>query len=283
MALHNNENIIINFNLDNSSSKTVSKNSKDSKESKSSTSLNNSSIDPFPKELLTKKELKKISYEENKENSPNLNKNENLYDLNEKANYLYLLKILENKDIDTHSKITTFNDLMYKLKYEDRKFILNKYKDLFDKDEALKQFPNVVFRQKEKLKEVFISLLKDIINNKADKMKELFETKYFVETQLSNIPFLEGTDEYIYANLINDTYDTFISKSKYPSKKKDKAFDENKYLSNIINKKISKPIIKSNNIKVINNNICDMEIEENIVEKNEIKKKVLDYKKYCKK
>ena len=283
MALHNNENIIINFNLDNSSSKTGSKNSKDSKESKSNASLNNSSIDPFPKELLTIKELKKISYEENKENSPNLNKNENLYDLNEKANYLYLLKILENKDIDTQSKITSFNDLMYKLTYEDRKYLLNKYKDLFDKDEALKQFPNVVFRQEKKLKEVFISLLKDIINNKVDKMKELFETKYFVETQLSNIPFLEGTDEYIYANLINDTYDTFISKSKYPSNKKDKAFDENKYLSNIINKKISKPIIKSNNIKVINNNICDMEIEENIVEKNEIKKNVLDYQKYYQK
>ena len=253
MALHNNENIIINFNLDNSSSKTVSKNSKDSKESKINISLNNSSLDPFPRELLTIKELKKISHEENKENTPNLNKNENLYDLNEKANYLYLLKILENKDIDTQSKITSFNDLMYKLTYEDRKYLLNKYKDLFDKDEALKQFPNVVFRQEEKLKEVFISLLKDIINNKADKMKELFETKYFVETQLSNIPFLEGTDEYIYANLINDTYDIFISKSKYPSNKND--FEENNYLSNNINKKISKPTIKPNNIQVINNNI----------------------------
>lgn len=51
---------------------------------------------------------------------------------------------------------------MYKLSYEDRKKLLIKYKYLFDKDEALKDFPNVTFRQEKKLKEVFISVLKDI-------------------------------------------------------------------------------------------------------------------------
>lgn len=111
-------------------------------------------------------------------------------------------------------------------------------------------------------------------------MKKLFETKYFVETQSSNIPFLEGTDEYIYVNLINDTYDTFINKSNYLSNKREQTFDEKKYLSNIINKKISKHFIKPNNIQEINNKMCDMDIEENISKDYKTKKNSFDYQKY---
>lgn len=70
MEVEKNDDIIIDFNLDNNNSKTGSKNFKESKESKSSTSLN----EPFPKELLTIEELKKICYEESQENSDDLNK-----------------------------------------------------------------------------------------------------------------------------------------------------------------------------------------------------------------
>ena len=39
-----------------------------------------------------------------------------------------------------------------------------------------------------------------------------------MKQQSSKIPFIYGSDEYIFANLIYDTYETFIIKSTFPKK-----------------------------------------------------------------
>ena len=56
--------------------------------------------------------------------------------------------------------------------------------------------------------------------------------------QSSNIPFIEGKEEFIFANLIYDnydTYDTFIVKGNYPNNYKN--FQDSNFMSNIINDK----------------------------------------------
>ena len=214
----------------------------------------------------------------------NNSKNGSLYDLDPNENKLNIVNILDNKNIDIKTKIKSFNEVMYKLTFEDRQYLLCKYKKIFEQDELLQKYPNVVIRQEKKLKEIFILLIKDLLNNNAEVGKQLLETKYFVETQESNIPFLEGTEEYIFSNLINDIYDTFITKSNYPSNKKDKAIDEYKYLSNIINKKIPYPVIKPITIKhqIMAQKNDDMEIEKENNKEKKLPKK-LDYNKYHKK
>ena len=260
------------FKLDDiNSSKTDSNNSKESKTSKKSSSSNSSEIHAFAEELLTIDELKAN------------HKNDLFYDLDPNANKSKILNILENDKIDVETKIKSFNEIMYKLTFKDRELLLQKFKNLFEKDELLQKYPNVIFRQEKKLKEIFISIIKDLLKNKAEDFKELMETKYFVETQTSNIPCLEGTEEYVFSNLINDIYDTFITKSNYPTDKKVKAIDEYKYLSNILNKKTQKPIIKPINIIENNNKIIDMEIEDENIEEKKIIKKKLDHNKYYKK
>ena len=144
-----------------------------------------------------------------------------------------------------------------------------------------KKFPNVKIRQENKLKTVFISLLRDIIEKNVFVINELFQTKYFVETQSSKFPFLEGSEEYIFANLINDTYNIFIIKSNYPNNEKVKAYDEKIHLSNYINKRAIK--LKMRPIQIIesnNNKINEMHIEENIIKEKEISINKLDPNKF---
>ena len=254
------------FQLNKESPKTSSNNSKNSKSSGNSLSL--SDVEPFEKEVLK-------TIDEMKRESHNFLKNpKESYDLDEKVNFKYIKGILETNasELSNQNKIEAFNEIMYKLAYEDRRLLLDKYKDLFAKDENLIKYPKTIIRQEKKLKEVFILLLKDIIDGKPSEIKELFQTKYYVNTQSSKIPFLEGSEEYIFANLINDAYNTFITDSNYPKNEKVKAFDENKELSNYINRNATQPIMKP--IKIIQNNnnniIYSKNIEENMIIKNEI-------------
>ena len=115
---------------------------------------------------------------------------------------------------------------------------------------------------RKKIKRCFYLTFKEIIQSKADYINTVFKTKYFIQIQSSNIPFIEGNEEFIFANLIYDnydTYDTFIVKGNYPENSKDKYFDDSKYLSNIINKKLEKPIFAPINIMEKENK---MKIEE---------------------
>lgn len=248
------------FRLSNNNSNTSSNNSKTSKSSEIS---DLSEIEPFQAELYTIQELKEKTNEKNFET-------EYIYDLNERLNYEAILQILENKNIEDKNRIEKFNEIMYKLSYDDRIKLLNKYKNLFDNDEIQKKNSNVLLRQIKRLKEVFISIIKDILYCKPKDIIELFHTKYFVETQKSNIPFLEGNDEFIFANLINDIYDTFIVKSNNSKNNIDKSYDDSKYLSNIINKNIEKPNIMPIVITKDTDKKNEVEMKDNLIEQNEI-------------
>jgi len=251
---HQQNNFILpNLKLKDSNLKTSSNNSKNSKSNDISYL---SEIEPFQTELYTIEELKE---KENENNCENLH----YYDLNEKKNYEIILQILENKNIDDKNKIENFNNIMYKLNYDDRIQLLDKYKTLFDKDEIQKKDMSVILRQTERLKKIFINIIKDILSYKPKEVIRLFHTKYFVETQTSNIPFLEGNEEFIFANLINDIYDTFIVKSNYHIDKDGKPYYDSKYLSNIIKKDIPQPVFEPILITKETNYINDVEMKEN--------------------
>ena len=234
------------FKLSSDDSKLGSNNSNESKASILSLDKSNNDL---KKELLNIEEMKKNCCEKNNGSCGD----NNLYDLDERANYLKIVKILKDDKISNKDKISSFNNIMYKLSYEDRINLLKEYKNLFDNDDTQKKYPKAVLRQEKRLKEVFISLLKDIMNKNAEQIKDSFSMEYYVDLQSSNIPFLEGSEEFVFANLINDAFDTFITRSNYPTNQVIKHFDEIKYLSNIINKGLKKPQIAEAKIAEINN------------------------------
>ena len=231
---------------------------------------NDSGCESFKEDLLTFEELKNnLSYS----NINNIEEN-TIYDLNEAWNKEYIINILNNKEYSNQKKIDAFNNIMYKLKYDDRIFILNEYKNLFDNDENIKIYPSVTLRQRKRLKEVFISLINEIINfTEDDDIIIKFHSVYYVQTQSSNIPFIEGSEEFIFANLINDLYDTFIIKSDYPKSKINK---EAELVSNILNPKLKIQNINPINIIQNENDIykeskaTKMIIEDEKIETNDI-------------
>ena len=253
------------FKCDDGSSKSESKNS--DKSQISNNSLNN--ISPFKLPLRTFESLQK--------ESQNFLTNENLYDLDEKANFSYITKILEDKSLSSKEKFSSFNDIIYKLSFNDRKKLLKQHKKLFNLNKKSRK----IIKQK-KLKQVFISLLKSIMKENAKTINKLFQTKNYVPIQSSKIPFLLGSEEYIFANLINDTYDTFIEKSNFPIKSKDKSFDEKKHLSNYLNSQTFKPTINPINVLENNNKIIEFNKKEYFDKKpktkNKMKKKINHYK-----
>ena len=252
-----------NFKLDDNQN-TEQNSSKKSKISNNTEISNSSESGPLLKELLTINELKNADKKEPKGEANNFVQN-NLFDLDEKKNKEFIINVLKDKNLTNQEKIYKFNDIMYKLSYDDRKNILDEYKTLFDADEDKNKYYNTILRQEKKLKKVFISLLKIICNCDYKAVSDSFMTKFYIPTQASNIPFLEGGEEFIFANLINDAYDTFITKSNLPKKEKDGKHNESKLLSNMINPKLKKPIIKP--IIIIDNK------EEPNKENNEIKLK----------
>ena len=270
MSSEKNLNSISYLNLNEGNSKTSSNNSKKSQSVEFNSSLSENDFNE-------KEALKTI--ENMKKESQNFSKDSNNpYDLDEKINYNYIKTILDSKTINNQQKINTFNDIQYKLAYKDRKSLLNDYKDLFATDILINEKNEIVYRQDQELKKVFISLLNDIMNEKSTNIKKKFETKYYVKPQSLKIPFLYGSEEYIFANLINDTYETFITKSKFPQKSKDSIFDESKDLSNYINNEATKPIITPIKVTEIDDGIKCMEVEEDINENN--KKTYLNHSKY---
>ena len=77
----------------------------------------------------------------------------------------------------------------------------------------------------------------------------MIQNEYFIETQNSNIPFIYGPKEYIFANLINDSYDALIIKKDEPS------FNEEKKLNVKIHQKKKKKKSKIKMIKKFKTNI----------------------------
>ena len=186
-----------------------------------------SSNDFFKSDLLTLDELKSQTKDFNENNA---------YDLDENLNKENILKILNDNEYDDKKKIDAFDKIMYKLSYEDRKKILNDYKELFNKE---KEFNNKI-RHQNKLKEVFISFLQEILKCSDDSIIKQYQNKYYVPNQTSNFPYIEGNEEYIFANLIYSAYDTFIMKTNYPKSKKDGTNNESTLVSNILDKDIQK-------------------------------------------
>jgi hypothetical protein len=107
------------FKLNDGSSKTDSKNS--DKSQTSNNSLNE--IKPFKLSLKTIESLQK----ENK----NILTNEIPYDLDEETNFSYITKILEDKNLSAKEKIHSFNNIIYKLSFNNRKKLL-KHKKVYN-------------------------------------------------------------------------------------------------------------------------------------------------------
>ena len=219
-----------------------------------------SSNDFFKSDLLTLDELKSQTKDFNENNA---------YDLDENLNKENILKILNDNEYDDKKKIDAFDKIMYKLSYEDRKKILNDYQELFNKE---KEFNNKI-RHQNKLKEVFISFLQEILKCSDDSIIKQYQNKYYVPNRTSNFPYIEGNEEYIFANLIYSAYDTFIMKTNYPNSKKDGTNNESTLVSNILDKDITFPKITPINI-ISNPN----EIKENNVKKIKIFKKFKENK-----
>ena len=232
------ENDLKTFKLNSSNSKSSSSQSKDSKSSKDN-SINSVNIKSFEKNfmknLLTIEELKIKSSKEK-----NYSQEESVFDLDKIINREKIINAFESKSSEKE-KIKYFKELMYKISYKDRIYFLNKYKEIIREDPALKKYPKTNIYQREKLKNIFINILNQLIiyENNFLEFQNLLQNEYFVETQNSNIPFIYGSKEYIYSNLINDVYEAFIIKKDKPSFNKDIIkYDEKKYLSNIINKNL---------------------------------------------
>lgn len=127
--------------------------------------MNQSDKDPYEKEIL------KTIEEMKKEGKNYLNDFQNPYDLDEKVNFQYIKRILESKEKSDQAKISAFDEIQYKLSYNDRFPILEEYEKLFAKDPLNSQEENVIKRQKCQLKKVFIALLKDLINAEPSLLK----------------------------------------------------------------------------------------------------------------
>ena len=121
MELEQNNSYISDFKLSESNSKASSCNSKKSKIGEIS---NISDFDSLREELYTIEELKDNAKQKNYEEAMNL------YDLDEKRNMIYISQFFERKDKEDKEKINQFNNMQYKLSYEDRISLLNKYKYL---------------------------------------------------------------------------------------------------------------------------------------------------------
>ena len=93
---------------------------------------------------------------------------------------------------------------------------------------------DINLKQETKLKEVFITFLKEILYFKNTDNIETFKAKYNYQHVSSNIPYLEGSEKYIFASLINSAFDTFITKVDFPKSKKDGIPNESKLISNIL-------------------------------------------------
>ena len=215
---------------------------------------NISGKDTFKEELLTFNELKKSLNKEmiieNNDYSQQV-----LYDLDENWNKEYIANILKNKDYGDNKKIEAFNRIMYKLSYKERINILNEYKNLFD----INKYKNIQSKQKD----VFISFLKDIISIKKEDEIKLIHSNYDFKIQSSNIPYLEGSEEYIYTNLINKAYETFITLSNYQMSKKYGTHNEGELISNILKYNENKPVFRS--INIISNNKNENDEKEKII------------------
>ena len=70
----------------------------------------------------------------------------NLFDLDEKKNKEFIINVLKDENLTDQEKIYKFNDIMYKLSYDDRKNILDEYKTLFDADEDKNKYYNTILR-----------------------------------------------------------------------------------------------------------------------------------------
>jgi len=131
-----------NFKLDDNTEQNSSKKSKISNNTEIS---NSSESGPLLKELLTINELKNADKKEPKGEANNFVQN-NLFDLDEKKNKEFIINVLKDENLTDQEKIYKFNDIMYKLSYDDRKNILDEYKTLFDADEDKNKYYNTILR-----------------------------------------------------------------------------------------------------------------------------------------
>ena len=227
---------------------------------------NFSGEDAFKEELLTLEELKKSQNKEYKIENNNFDKKVK-YDLDENWNKEYIVNVLKSEEYDDNKKAEEFNKVMYKLSYEDRINLFNEYKHLFD----MNRYKNI----KKKQKDVFISFLKTILGIKKEEETISIQANDNIKIQSSNIPYIEGSEEYIYRNLINKAYETFVTLSGYIKYKKDGTRGEGLLVSNMLDPENNNPVI--NPLNIISNNENEIKEEEKIIEGKEEKEEEMKF------
>ena len=229
------------------------------------------------KELKLFNQLYEISKPLENDDLETLNKKAKIYDINPNLNYEIMIKMLEQKKLTYKDQQIFYNffcshiqTLFYNQKIDIIEYIKNN-KDI-----------NILITKNFKLyKKSFVDSFFDILEILYDasfnsgkkpieynKILNLFWKDYYVDNTEINIPLIYGTNELIFAGLINDLYFELFTekkKEKMIKSKKDIITEFDEYpKSKMI--KIDNNINNNNKAQIENNNnqIMETDIEQDI-------------------
>lgn len=214
-----------------------------------------------------------------------------IFDVDEiiNSNYLERVGAINNKKV-----FDEFLYFKYTLKYDERIRLMKKYQDeikiTYEQNNYNKNF---VLIQEKKLEEVFLNLLRFIIEEKGINLKKLFEkfcNDFYVDTLNLNIPIIYGNDELFFAYIINTFYNFFILNKDYPKIKRNTPIDINEIKIKKRKTSMIKKIKKGEDIsdkedenKKIKEKIIDINLEFTKTEENKFIKKLTFIKPIIKK
>ena len=148
------------------------------------------------------------------EGIPKLKEKSKIYDINPHLNYKIMKKILDKQNMEDED-ISFFNDFyrsyIQTLFYDQKLEIINKIEKRKNKlitqkfDWNKKSFIDSYFDILKQLKKI-----DDINKVDYDEIIILFHQKYYVDNYDINIPLIYGTNELIFAGLINNLYHRFF-------------------------------------------------------------------------
>jgi len=148
------------------------------------------------------------------------------YDINPNLNYAIMKRLLnkkkKNKD-DINSFYNFYRNYIQTLFYDQKEDIINEINKKINKE--LKQRITKMFKLNKKsfvdsyfdiIKILYDTVSKLDLNNEIDynKISDLFLKDYYVDNYEINIPLIYGTNELIFAGLINNLYHRFFIDKK---------------------------------------------------------------------
>ena len=177
-------------------------------------------------ELKLFAELYEESIIKGNEGLENLKNKAKKYDINPDLNYAIMKKILNKKNMnknDINSFYDFYRNYIQTLFYDQKKDIIDEINKT--KNKKLKEKITKIFKLNKKsfvdsyfdiMKKLYDTANKSDLNNKIDydKILDLFLKDYYVDNYEINIPLIYGTNELIFAGLINNLYHRFFIDKK---------------------------------------------------------------------